>query len=88
MHIVETFPAPKSKAGHLFWLPSYIRLARAVYVGYIGTGERSEAARYLSNCASRWGITRACAEAILTGEATHTVTPLYITIKRPVRAEA
>ena len=87
MQIIETFPAPTTKAGHLFWLSAYVRLAQEVYKGYRKTGELSEAARYLSNCAARWGITRACAEALLRGEAEYKVSPMFVTIIRPVTEE-
>lgn len=87
MQIVETFPAPETKAGHLFWLPAYVRLAKEVYAGFLKTGETSEAARFASNCSARWGISKACAKAMLTGEATHEVNPMFVTITRPVTEE-
>jgi hypothetical protein len=84
MNIVETFPAPTTKAGKLFWLPQYVRLSKAVYDTYRKTGETSEQTRHVSNCAARWGITRRCAEAIITGEAQFDVGNLLITVTRPV----
>ena len=87
MQIIETFPAPETKAGHLFWLPAYVRLAQEVYKGYQKTGETFEAARYLSNCAARWGISKRCAQAIMTGEATHEMNSETVTITRTVREE-
>jgi hypothetical protein len=87
MQIIETFPAPETKAGHLFWLPAYVRLAKEVYAGFLKTGETSEAMRFVGNCAARWGISKRCAEAILTGEATHEVGPEIVTITRTVREE-
>jgi hypothetical protein len=87
MHIVETFPAPTTKAGRLFWLPEYIRLSKSVYDTYSKTGETSERARHLSNCAARWGITRRCAEAIITDNAQYIVDDLFITVTRPIVEE-
>jgi hypothetical protein len=87
MQIIETFPAPSTKAGRLFWLPEYIRLSKSVYDTYSRTGEPSERSRHLSNCAARWGITRRCAEAIITGAAQYIVDDLFITITRPVVEE-
>lgn len=85
MHtITEIFTAPSTKAGKLFWLPEYVRLAKSVYDTYTDTGETSERHRHVGNCASRWGISRRCAQAILTGEATFTVGDQHITITRPV----
>ena len=85
MHIIETFPTPVTKAGALFWLPAYVRLSQSVYDSYTQTGETSERSRHVSNCASRWGITRRAAEAILTGEATIDMGDTEITIKRSIR---
>ena len=82
MQITETFPAPLSKAAALFWLPNYVLLSREVYRGYMRTGETSEADRHVGNCASRWGITKRCAEAILTGEATYETNAEIVTITR------
>lgn len=87
MQIVETFPAPDTKAGHLFWLPAYVRLAKEVYAGFLKTGETFEAMRYLSNCAARWGISKRCAQAILTDEATHEMNSETVTITRTIREE-
>lgn len=87
MKIIETFPAPTTKAGHLFWLPSYVRLAKEVFKSYHRTGELSEASRHVSNCSSRWGITKRCAEAILKDEAEYEIDPMFITIARKVREE-
>ena len=85
MHtITEIFAAPSTKAGKLFWLPEYVRLSKAVYNTYTNTGETSERSRHIGNCASRWGVTHRCAQAILTGEATVNVGDQHITITRPV----
>ena len=85
MHtITETFAAPSTKAEKLFWLPEYIRLAKSVYDTYTDTGETSEQHRHIGNCASRWGISRRCAHAILTGEGDFKVTDQNIIITRPV----
>lgn len=87
MQIIETFPAPTSKASKLFWLPAYVRLSQEVYRGYTGTGELSEAARQISNCAARWGVTKRVAEAILTGEATYEMNDETVTVTRTVNEE-
>ena len=87
MQIIETFPAPETKAGHLFWLPAYIRLSKDVFAGFVKTGETSEAMRHVGNCAARWGISKRCAEAMLTGEATHALNPETVTITRTIREE-
>ena len=84
MTITETFPAPVTKAGGLFWLPCYVNLSKAVYDGYVRNDEPYELAVHVRNCATRWGITRRCAEALLTGEATYEVSPEHITITRTV----
>jgi hypothetical protein len=87
MQIIETFAAPSTKAGRLYWLPEYIRLSRDVYDNYTRTGETSERTRHISNCASRWGITRRCAEAIITKEARFDVGDLFITVTRDITEE-
>jgi len=87
MQIIETFAAPSTKAGRLYWLPEYIRLSRDVYDNYTRTGETSERTRHISNCASRWGITRRCAEAIITKEAQFDVGDLFITVTRDITEE-
>jgi hypothetical protein len=85
MHVItEIFTAPSTKAEKLFWLPQYIRLAKSVYDGYTRDGETSERHRYTGNCASRWGISRRCATAILTGEGSFEITDKGIIITRPV----
>lgn len=85
MHtITEIFVAPSTKAGRLFWLPEYIRLARSVYSGYTRDGELSERHRHVDSCASRWNISRRCALAILTGEGSFEVTDKNVIITRPV----
>lgn len=85
MHtITEIFTAPSTKAGRLFWLPEYIRLAKSVYSGYTRDGELSERHRHVDSCASRWNISRRCALAILTGEGSFEVTDKSIIITRPV----
>jgi len=85
--ITETFRAPSTKAGRLFWLPEYIRLSRDVYNNYTRTGELSERNRHVSNCAARWGITNSCAIAIITGEAQFDLGDLLITVTRNVTEE-
>ena len=85
--IIETFPLPSTKAVRLFWLPEYIRLSKSVYDTYTRDGETSERHRHVGNCASRWGITRRCAQAILTNEATIEVGDKQVTITRPVTEE-
>jgi hypothetical protein len=87
MQIIETFVAPSTKAGRLYWLPEYIRLSRDVYDNYTRTGETSERTRHISNCAARWGITRRCAEAIITKEAQFDVGDLFITVTRDITEE-
>lgn len=87
MQIIETFPAPETKAGRLFWLPAYIALSREVYRGFMNTGETYEAKRFISNCSSRWGVTKACAEALLKNEATYDVNDDTVTVTRPVVEE-
>ena len=84
MTVIETFPAPLTEAGRLFWLPCYVSLSREVYEGYKRSCEAAEAHLHVSKCATRWGITRRCAEALLTGEATYEVSPDHITITRTV----
>ena len=85
MHaIVETFPAPSTKAARLFWLPEYIKLAKSVYDTFTRDGETSERHRHVSNCAARWGISHRCALAILTNEGTFHVGDRHIVITRPV----
>ena len=87
MNIIETFPPPATKADKLFWLPAYVRLSQSIWDTYSRTGETSERSRHLSNCASRWGVTRACAEAIITGRATINVTDDAVTVTRKVSEE-
>lgn len=87
MQIIETFAAPSTKAGRLYWLPEYIRLSRDVYDNYTRTGELSERVRHISNCAARWGITRQCAAAIINKTATFTVDDLFITVTRTIPEE-
>jgi hypothetical protein len=87
MQIIETFPAPGTKAGRLFWLPEYVRLSKGVYDTYRNTGELSEATRHVSNCAARWGVTKRVAEAILTGEGTYDMTDEIVTVTRTLNEE-
>lgn len=87
MIITETFPAPETKAGKLFWLPAYVRLSRSVYDTYTKTGEFSERARHISNCASRWGVSRACAEALLQDTAKFETNDETVTIIRTIPEE-
>lgn len=82
--ITESFAAPSTKAGKLFWLPEYIRLSKAVYDTYTRDGETSERDRHVGNCSARWGVTRRVALAILTGEATIKVGDTHIVVTRPV----
>ena len=87
MQIIETFPAPLTKAGQLFWLPNYVRLSQEVYKRYRDTGETSEADRHTGNCASRWGVTKQCAKCILNGDATYEMNDEIVTITRTVPEE-
>lgn len=87
MHITEIFLVPDTKAGKLFWLPEYIRLSKSVYDTYTRTGETSERSRHVGNCASRWGVTRTCAEAILAGAANIQIDDVNITITREITEE-
>lgn len=87
MQIIETFPAPVGMASKLFWLPNYVRLSREVYLTYKRGGETSEAARQISNCAARWGISKRCAEAILNDEATYELNDEIVTITRTISEE-
>jgi hypothetical protein len=87
MKITETFTLPDGKAARLFWTPGYIGLAQAVYRTYTDTKETSERARHASNCAARWGISRRCTEAILTGQCEYILSGDTVTITRPVVEE-
>lgn len=87
MQIIETFPAPETKAGQLFWLPAYVRLSKEVYAGFLKTGETYEAARFAGNCSSRWGVSRRCAEALLNDEATYDINDDTVTVTRSVVEE-
>lgn len=88
MHtITEIFTAPSTKAGRLFWLPEYIRLAKSVYDTYTRDGETSERHRHIGNCASRWGISRKCAEALLEGTATYELSDNAVTVTRTFHEE-
>lgn len=84
MKITETFGLPHGKAARLFWMPGYVALSREIYLCYTSTNEMSERARHLGNCASRWGISRRCAEAMLTGECEYELSDDTVTITRPV----
>ena len=87
MTITETFPAPQTKAGGLFWLPNYVRLAQEVYKGYTLSGDDYEREHFVRSCATRWGITRRCSLALLTGEATYDLNPETVTITRTIVEE-
>lgn len=87
MTFTETFPSPLTKSGELFWLPAYISLSRAVYDTYSRFGEIYEREQHINNCATRWGISRRCAEELLTGEATYEVTPDHIIITRTIKEQ-
>ena len=87
MNIVETFGLPDGKAARLFWTSGYIGLAQAVYQTYTNTGETSERTRHIGNCATRWGISRRCAEALLAGKCEYTLSDDTVTITRPVVEE-
>ena len=84
MHITEIFLAPETKAAKLYWLPGYLKLAKTIYNGYTSCGETYERNRHVANCAARWGVTRCCAEAILTDAAKVQIDDINITITRPV----
>lgn len=87
MQITETFAAPDTKAARLFWLPAYIALSREVYRGFMASGETYEAKRFLGNCSARWGITKACAESLLKGEAVYSINDDTVTVTRNVPEE-
>ncbi len=87
MNITETFTLPDSKASRLFWTPGYVALAKEVYKTYRKTGETSEMVRHVGNCATRWGISRRCAEAILSDGCTYELTDDSVTIVRPIVEE-
>ena len=87
MNITEIFPLSPSKAERLFWTPGYVSLSQEVALTYRDTGETSELVRHTSNCASRWGISRRCARAILNGEGTYNLTDDSVIITRPVVEE-
>lgn len=84
MTLTETFPAPTTAAGRLYWLPCYVRLARAVYDTYMRSHEDHEREQHIQSCAARWGITRRCALALLTGEATYELTDDTVTLTRTI----
>ena len=85
MHtITEIFTAPSTKADQLFWRPAHIDLARSIHKKYTRDGDLSGHRRYVDRCAARWGISRRCAHAILTGEGTFEITDKNIIITRPV----
>ena len=87
MNIVETFKLAPTKAARLFWTPGYVGLSQAAYVTYTNLGETVERARHVRNCADKWGISRRCAEAILTGEGTYALSDDSVTITRPAIVE-
>lgn len=87
MNITEIFQLVPSKAARLFWTPGYVSLSKTVYDNYTRQGETYERDRLIKNCASRWNISRRCSEAILTGEATYTLSDDTVTIVRPVMEE-
>lgn len=87
MNIVETYKLAPTKAARLFWTPGYVGLSQAAYVTYTNLGETVERARHVRNMGDKWGISRRCAEAILTGEATYNLSDDTVTITRPVIEE-
>jgi hypothetical protein len=87
MTFTEIFPAPQTKAGGLFWLPCYVRLAQEVYSGYVRAGEDYEREHHVRSCAMRWGITRRCSLALLTGEATYDLNDDTVTVTRTIVEE-
>ena len=87
MNIVETFPAPQTDAGRLFWLPCYVRLAQEVYGGYVRSGEDYEREHHVRSCATRWGVTRLCSLALLAGEATYDLNDNTVTVTRTIVEE-
>lgn len=87
MNITEIFPLSPSKADRLFWTSGYVALSQAVCDTYTKHNETVELARFTNNCASRWGISRRCAQAILNGEGTYSLTDDSVIITRPVVEE-
>ena len=87
MNIVETYKLAPTKAARLFWTPGYVGLSQAAYVTYTNLGETVERARHVRNMGDKWGISRRCAEAILTGEAVYILSDDTVIITRPVIEE-
>ncbi len=87
MLIIETFKIPNTKQARLFWKGGYVGLSQAAYITYSNLGETVERARHVRNCADKWGISRRCAEAILTGEGTYALSDDSVTITRPAIVE-
>lgn len=87
MWIIETFKIPNTKQARLFWKGGYVGLSQAAYLTYSDLRETVERARHVRNCADKWGISRRCAEAILTGEATYALSDDSVTITRPAIVE-
>lgn len=86
MKITETFPAPRTEAERLLWSPAYLNLSRQVYASYKPEDAR-ERAYHVDKLAKAWGITRACSEAILSGQATYIITFDQTIITRTVVEE-
>lgn len=87
MQIIERFFLAPDKPSRLFWTAGYVKLSQEVFEGYQKTGEASEAKRHIANCASRWGISRTAAEAVLKREAAHELDDEAVTITRNVSEE-
>ncbi len=87
MLIIETFQLPDTKQRRLFWKSGYVGLSQAAYITYSDLEETVERARHVRNCADKWGISRRCAEAILTGEGTYALSDDSVTITRPAIVE-
>lgn len=87
MLIIETFKIPNTKLARLFWKGGYVGLSKSAYLTYSDLGETVERARHVRNCADKWGISRRCAEAILTGEGTYALSDDSVTITRPAIVE-
>lgn len=87
MHIIEIFDLGPTKTDRLFWTSGYVGLSQAAYMTYSNLGETVERARHVRNMADKWGITRRCAEALLTGQATYRLSDDTVIITRPVIEE-
>lgn len=87
LHIYETFQINPERGERLFWLGGYIKFARFIYDSFTRTGEIAERKRFVAKCATIWGITRPCADDVLSGKAAYELADSSVTIIRPVREE-